>query len=75
MDPGTVFTTLYCVFTYQAFSRLVADWYVSYKGNEVLWIQTLGPYSQHFIVFVTYEWAKNKQECLSLESISNLLKN
>jgi hypothetical protein len=31
------------------------DLFVSYEENEVLWIQPLGPYSQHFIFIVTYE--------------------
>jgi hypothetical protein len=29
----------------------------SYKENEVSWIKLQEPYSQHFISFVTYEWA------------------
>ncbi len=32
--------------------------FVSYKEKEVLWICSLGPNSQHFIFFVTYEWAQ-----------------
>ncbi len=31
--------------------------FVSYK-NEVLWIQHEGPFSKHFIFFLTYEWVK-----------------
>ncbi len=31
-----------------------------------------GPYSQHFIFFVTYEWA-DKLECFYLVSLSNLV--
>jgi hypothetical protein len=30
--------------------------FVSYKGNEVLWILSQKLYSQHFIFLVTYEW-------------------
>ncbi len=30
---------------------------INYKENVVLWIQLLSLYSQHFIFFVTYEWA------------------
>jgi hypothetical protein len=33
--------------------------FVSYEGNEVLQIQPLSLYSQHFILFITYEWAKD----------------
>jgi hypothetical protein len=32
--------------------------FVSYDENEVLWIRSLGFYSQHFIFFITYEWAQ-----------------
>ncbi len=32
--------------------------FVSYKENEVLWIQSQVPYSQHFIFFVTYKWVQ-----------------
>jgi hypothetical protein len=32
--------------------------FVSYKENEVLWKLSLSQYSQNFIFFVTYEWAK-----------------
>jgi hypothetical protein len=34
------------------------DQFVSYEENEMLWILTQELYSQHFIVFVTYEWAQ-----------------
>ncbi len=34
------------------------DQFVSYKENEVLWIRPLDLNSQHFIFFVTYEWAQ-----------------
>jgi hypothetical protein len=33
---------------------------VSYEENEVLWIWPRNLYSQHFISFVTYEWAQYK---------------
>ncbi len=29
--------------------------FMSYKGNEVLWIRPLEPYLQHFIFFITYK--------------------
>jgi hypothetical protein len=32
--------------------------FVSYKENEVLWIQHKQPYSQHFIFYVTYKLAQ-----------------
>jgi hypothetical protein len=32
--------------------------FMSYEKNNVLWIQHLGPYSQHFILLVNYEWAE-----------------
>jgi hypothetical protein len=32
--------------------------FVSYEENEKLRIRHLDPYSQHYIFFVTYEWAK-----------------
>ncbi len=35
---------------------------MSYEENEVLQIRDLESYSQHFIFFVTYKWAK-KLEC------------
>ncbi len=31
---------------------------VSYKENEVIWIQLMRTYSQHFIFFITYEWVQ-----------------
>ncbi len=31
--------------------------FVGYKENEVLWILLQGPYSQHFIFFLTDKWA------------------
>jgi hypothetical protein len=34
------------------------DPFVSHAKNEVLWIHTQGPYSQHFIFFVTYQLAQ-----------------
>ncbi len=34
------------------------DPFVSYTKNEVLWIYTLGLYSQNFIFFVAYKWAQ-----------------
>ncbi len=39
--------------------------FVSYKENEVLWIQLLESYSQHFIFLITCE-LPNKLECLYL---------
>ncbi len=33
-------------------------WFISYIENKVSWIQPLGPYSQHFIFFVTYKQAQ-----------------
>jgi hypothetical protein len=54
--------------------------FISYEGNEVLWIQPLGPYSQHYIFFITYEsahWPKLldniKLERLASDKHSNLL--
>jgi hypothetical protein len=32
--------------------------FLSYDENEVLWIRSLGTYSQHFILFVTYKQAQ-----------------
>ncbi len=32
--------------------------FLSYEENEVLWIRAREPYSQHFILFVTQEWAQ-----------------
>ena len=32
--------------------------FLGYKENEVLWIRTQVPYSQHSIFFVTYESAQ-----------------
>jgi hypothetical protein len=37
-------------------SSNLLDPFVSYKENEVLWIHLQGPYSQHYIFFVTYVW-------------------
>jgi hypothetical protein len=34
------------------------DPFISYTKNEVLWIHTQSPYSQHFSFFVTYELAQ-----------------
>jgi hypothetical protein len=31
--------------------------FVSYEEIKKLWIQSKELYSQHFILFVTYEWA------------------
>jgi hypothetical protein len=31
---------------------------VSYKENEVIWIQFMRTYSQHFIFFITCEWVQ-----------------
>ncbi len=39
--------------SYKHYSLL--DLFVSYEETEVLWIWPLGPYSQNFIFFVTYE--------------------
>jgi hypothetical protein len=44
---------LYC----DKLSSLLEE-FVSYKENEVLWIWPLWPYTQHFISFVTYQWAQ-----------------
>jgi hypothetical protein len=32
--------------------------FISYEENEVFWIQPLGPYSQHYIFFVSYKSAQ-----------------
>jgi hypothetical protein len=34
------------------------DSFVSYEEIDVLWIQSLGSYSQHFIFFITYKLAQ-----------------
>jgi len=36
----------------------ILDPFVSHKENEVLWLQSLGPFWQHFIFFATYEWVQ-----------------
>ncbi len=50
------------VLHYTRLERLASDKHsslsgslVSYDKNEVLWILTLGLYSQYFIFFITYE--------------------
>ncbi len=40
------------------------DPYISYEENEVLWIHLQGPYSQHYIFFITYIWAQQPRVCL-----------
>jgi hypothetical protein len=37
-------------------SSSLLDPFVSYEENKVLWIHLQGPYSQHYIFFVTYVW-------------------
>ncbi len=32
--------------------------FVSEEENEVLWIRSQVQYSQHFFVFITYEWSQ-----------------
>ncbi len=39
--------------------------FLRYEEKEVLWIQPQGPYSQHFVSFVTYKWT---QEVISLHN-------
>jgi hypothetical protein len=41
-----------------ALDKSVLGPFLSYEENEVFWMQTLWPYSQHLIFFITYEWAK-----------------
>jgi hypothetical protein len=48
--------------------------FVSYRENYVLWIQLLGLYLQHFIFFLTYEWAEyTRLERLARDKNPNLL--
>ncbi len=56
------------------------DPFGSYAKNEVSWNALLGPYSQHFILFVTYELAQqdrvlhyNRMEILGRDKYSSLL--
>ncbi len=44
-------------FTRNKASSLLGQ-FLSYKENEVSWILPQGPYAQHFIFFVTYEYTQ-----------------
>ncbi len=50
----------------------LAYWaFVSYEEKKVLWIRPLVLHSQHFIFFVTYEWAQLAVlHCMGLERIA-----
>jgi hypothetical protein len=57
------------------------DPFLSYEENEGLLIQTLEPYSQHFIFFLTYEYFQQarvldytRPEKLTSDKHSNLLR-
>ncbi len=32
--------------------------FINYEENELLWKKPMSQYSQHFIFFLTYEWAQ-----------------
>jgi hypothetical protein len=56
--------------------------FISYEENKVLWIRPLGPYSQLYIFFVAYEWAKQARvlhwtrvEMLAMDKHRSLLRS